>query len=59
MVEALTSSQSHSAKTCQDGGWLAPDRWCHAGGPIYATAINVLTAEVYYRYANAFGGRRH
>jgi hypothetical protein len=59
MVEALTSTQSHDAKGCHDGGWLTPDRWCHSGGPIYATAINVLTAEVYYRYANAFGGRRH
>ncbi len=58
MVEALTSTQSHDSKTCHDGGWLAPDRWCHSGGPIYATAINVLTAEVYYRYANAFGARR-
>jgi hypothetical protein len=58
MVEALSSSQSHDSKSCHDGGWLAPDRWCHAGGPLYATAINVLTAEVYYRYANAFGARR-
>jgi len=39
-------------------GWLAPTAGAHSGGPIYATAINVLTAEVYYRYANAFGGRR-
>ncbi len=40
---------------CNRGGWLTPDRWGYAGGPIYATAINVLTLEVYYRYANAFG----
>jgi len=59
LVEALTSTQSHDPKSCRDGGWLRPDRWAHSGGPIYATAINVLTAEVYYRYANAFGGRRH
>ena len=58
LVEALVSSQNHDSKTCHDGGWLAPDRWCHSGGPLYATAINVLTAEVYYRYANAFGARR-
>jgi hypothetical protein len=58
MVEALTSTQNHDARTCHDGGWLVPDRWCHSGGPVYATALNVLTAEVYYRYANAFGGRR-
>lgn len=59
MVEALTTTQTHDPKSCRDGGWLRPDRWCHSGGPIYATAINVLTAEVYYRYENAFGGRRH
>ncbi|MBK7641452.1 MAG: hypothetical protein IPJ19_00135 [Planctomycetes bacterium] len=59
MVETLLATQNHEEKTCHDGGWLISDRWCHAGGPIYATAINVLTAEVYYRYANAFGGRRH
>jgi len=23
---------------------------------VYATAINALTLEVYYRYANVFGG---
>jgi hypothetical protein len=58
MVEALTATQNHDARSCHDGGWLVPDRWCHSGGPVYATALNVLTAEVYYRYANAFGGRR-
>ena len=58
MVEALKTTQSHDLKSCHDGGWLIPDRWSHSGGPVYATAINVLTAEVYYRYANAFGGRR-
>jgi Prenyltransferase and squalene oxidase repeat len=59
MVEVLKATQNHDPKSCHDGGWLIPDRWSHSGGPVYATAINVLTAEVYYRYANAFGGRRH
>ena len=40
---------------CSRGGWLVGDRWSHAGGPIYTTAINTLTLEVYYRYENAFG----
>ena len=44
---------------CSRGGWLVQDRWSYAGGPIYCTAINVLTLEVYYRYANAFGAREH
>jgi hypothetical protein len=41
---------------CTRGGWLTPDRWSLSGGPIYSTAINVLTLEVYYRYGNAFTG---
>lgn len=59
MAARLIELQDKDPKTCHHGGWLAPDRWSHSGGPVYATAINVLTAEVYYRYANAFGGRRH
>lgn len=46
-------------RACQTGGWIVPDRWgSHYGGPIYQTAINVLTLEVYYRYDNAFGGAK-
>jgi hypothetical protein len=45
LVEALAALQSAPGATCSSGGWLKPDRWCHAGGPVYATAINVLTLE--------------
>jgi hypothetical protein len=46
-------------RSCQTGGWIVPDRWgSHYGGPIYQTAVNVLTLEVYYRYDNAFGGAK-
>jgi len=57
MVEQLLNLQDHDTtrKVCSRGGWLVPDRWSHSGGPIYSTAINVLTLEVYYRYPNAFG----
>ena len=41
-------------KTCAKGSWPTSDRWSLVGGPIYRTAINVLTLEVYYRYENAF-----
>jgi hypothetical protein len=54
LTDALLPLQDES-KTCRRGGWVQPDRWSMAGGPIYRTAINVLTLEVYYRYENAFG----
>jgi hypothetical protein len=59
MQDAVLSLQDKNQEpdVCTRGGWLVGDRWCYAGGPIYATAINVLTLEVYYRYANAFGSK--
>ncbi len=57
MIGALLDLQT-KGNECGEGGWLTPDRWCHSGGPIYATAINVLTLEVYYRYQNAFSAKR-
>jgi len=33
------------------GSWDPIDAWGYAGGRVYATAINVLTLESYYRYA--------
>lgn len=56
MVDAVVALQDTSERSCNRGGWIQPDRWAYAGGPIYSTAINVLTLEVYYRYENAFGG---
>ena len=56
MVAAVVSLQDTQERSCNRGGWIQPDRWAYAGGPIYSTAINVLTLEVYYRYENAFGG---
>jgi hypothetical protein len=45
--------------TCTDGSWNpAVDKWGAPGGRVYATAINVLTLEVYYRYANVFGTKK-
>jgi hypothetical protein len=59
MQEAVLSMQDKNKEqdVCSRGGWLTGDRWTYAGGPIYCTAINVLTLEVYYRYANAFGAK--
>jgi hypothetical protein len=55
MTESLLSIQSKEEKQCANGGFLKPDRWTYSIGPIYSTAVNVLTLEVYYRYENAFG----
>lgn len=40
---------------CEDGSWDPVAEWCLAGGRVYATAINALTLEIYYRYERAQG----
>jgi len=54
----LLQDKNKEDDVCTRGGWLVLDRWSYAGGPIYTTSINVLTLEVYYRYANAFGSAK-
>jgi hypothetical protein len=40
-----------SRKTHQDGSWHPERSWIGvSGGRVYATAMNVLTLETYYRY---------
>ena len=58
MVDAVLGLQDHKERACTNGGWMVPDRWSYDGGPIYTTALNVLSLEVYYRYENAFGGSK-
>ncbi|GEM_PF-2231488 len=55
VVNALVKNQKTEGSGCAEGSWDADDRWGFAGGRVYAVAINALTMEVYYRYANAFG----
>ena len=57
MERALLSLQDDNQErnACSRGGWLVNDRWSQHGHALYNTAINTLTLEVYYRYANAFG----
>jgi hypothetical protein len=56
LKRALLENQVQNAKLCSDGSWDGDDRWSvDGGGRVYATAINTLTFEVYYRYGNAFG----
>ncbi|GEM_PF-858912 len=49
MKEALVPSQDRQG--CENGSWDPVGAWGAAGGRVYATAINVLTLQTYYRYA--------
>jgi len=55
MKNALVPHQHTNG--CKNGSWDPDaDRWGMEGGRVYAVAINALTLEVYYRYANVFVG---
>jgi hypothetical protein len=45
VVECAMKVQDRTEGSCSNGGWTIGDRWHYAGGPIYCTAINVLTLE--------------
>jgi hypothetical protein len=51
MKKALLDTQRIGG--CPDGSWDPAGKWGMVGGRVYATAINCLTLEVYYRYARA------
>jgi hypothetical protein len=55
MKDALVKNQNMGSAGCKTGSWEPIDRWCGEGGRVYGVAINALTLEVYYRYANVFG----
>lgn len=54
MLKAIVPNQKTKADKCAEGSWDADDRWGYAGGRVYATALNTLTLQVYYRYENVF-----
>jgi hypothetical protein len=57
MKNAIVPHQKGRADGCRLGSWdPEQERWGFEGGRVYAAAINALTLEVYYRYANVFGG---
>ncbi|HZL99608.1 MAG TPA: hypothetical protein VFD43_05075, partial [Planctomycetota bacterium] len=58
MNDTILQMQDQTKGACSYGGWMTPDRWSYGFGPVYTTAINVLTLEVYFRYANAFGMKK-
>jgi len=55
MKNALVPSQKTNDDGCANGSWSPMSRWAEPGGRVWATAINTLTLEIYYRYANVFG----
>jgi len=59
MKDALVPFQKSAKDGCANGSWTSEDeRWGFEGGRVYATAINALTLEVYYRYPNVFRGSK-
>ena len=46
VIDAVLTLQDHTEKAPTHGGWMTPDRWARNGGPIYTTAMNVLTLEM-------------
>ena len=56
-MPALVSHQDVDDHKDTRGSWEPVGRWCGVGGRVYATALNALTLEVYYRYAPVFGNR--
>lgn len=54
LQRALLGHQREHADGCAQGSWDADDRWGFEGGRVYATALNALTLETYYRYPGAF-----
>jgi Ca-activated chloride channel family protein len=57
MKNALVPHQKTGNDGCQNGSWDPASAWAGEGGRVWATAINALTLEVYYRYPNVFGGK--
>ena len=57
LVDSLPGLQDRTRRNgvCSRGGWLQEARGNRRGRALYNTALNVLTLEVYYRFANVFG----
>jgi len=51
MKKALLPTQRMGG--CADGSWDPVGKWGMVGGRVYATAVNTLSLEIYYRYLRA------
>src|SRR6185503_12327799 len=54
LKNALVPTQKTAQDGCANGSWSSLSRWGDQGGRVWATAINALTLETYYRYAKIF-----
>jgi hypothetical protein len=57
MKTAIVDNQRTEEGRDERGSWDPVDPWAPEGGRIYATAVNCLSLEVYYRYGRVFGTR--
>jgi hypothetical protein len=55
MKTAIVDHQRLEKDRCEFGSWDPEDPWSPEGGRVYATALNCLCTEVYYRYGRVFG----
>jgi len=44
--DRLFALQDHTKDSCSFGGWVTRDRWAYLGGPVYCTAMAVLTLKL-------------
>ena len=58
LEDALIANQRKDPNEDEYGSWDPVDPWGTEGGRVYATALNCLTTEVYYRYPRVFGTRK-
>jgi hypothetical protein len=56
--EAILDHQRVNESEDEYGSWDPVDPWGTNGGRIYATAVNCLSMEVYYRYPRVFGTKK-
>jgi hypothetical protein len=52
---SIIDHQRKETDRCEFGSWDPEDCWSPEGGRVYATTLNCLCMEVYYRYPRVFG----
>ncbi|BBM81858.1 prenyltransferase/squalene oxidase repeat-containing protein [Candidatus Uabimicrobium amorphum] len=55
MVDVLVNNQIKGG--CQDGSWPPVGKRCRVNSRIYATALSIMSLQIYYRYPKSFGNR--